>query len=345
MKDMRLAPSSKGGKDYVVTLQSNDGVNWAPSNCTCPGWKFRHKCRHADDVSENPRAFKKYKEGAETKAEKSIIAGNGKFRKPMLAGTRALKDIDFVGRAWACEEKYDGHRLIVSVVNGKAIIAWARSGKVRVLPPHLQRALVQFPTGLYDGELCVPHGRSYNVTELERAGDRAYVIFDLLEIIGRDVTNESYDQRREALKMIFLAAGSPKGVLLAESEPVTSWKEATKKCGEIWDRDGEGIILKDRAARYESGQRTKTFLKVKQLQSAVLLCSGFKAGKLGPHSRAILRDKEGNETSVKIRNFKWLAEVEANPKKFVGKQMRIDYQERTPDGGYRHPRMDRWEDR
>jgi ATP-dependent DNA ligase len=147
------------------------------------------------------------------------------------------------------------------------------------------------------------------------------------------------------LKMIFAAAKRPDCVQLAESTPVRSWKEAEALYTSIRKEDGEGIMLKDRSSKYEVGLRTKTWLKHKDVMSAVLRCVGYKAGKLGPHSVLRLKDTDGNTTSVKVRNLKWLAEVNKNPKRNIGRMVRIEFQERTPGGGYRGPvRMDRWED-
>lgn len=345
MQKKYIAPSSKGDKNYIVTV-SIDPVSGAHgvSNCTCTGWKYRHQCHHADDVNADASKFKEYKEGAV--AAKPVVQGaTGKFRKPMLAATVELEQLNFIDRVWFAEEKFDGHRLIVSVVNGESVTAWARSGKERELPAHLKKALLKFPTGLYDGELCVPHGRSYNVTELERAKDRAYVIFDVLEVVARDITSESYQRRREALQLIFAAAGKQTHVLLAESTRLRSKDEARKLFKDILSRDGEGLILKESAGKYLCGDRPKHIVKMKNVMSAVLRCVGYKAGKLGPYSTLRLKDNDGNTTSVKVRNLKWLAEVNKNPKRNIGRKVRIEFQERTPGGGYRGPvRMDRWED-
>lgn len=347
MQKKYLVPSSKKDKDYIVTVSIDEKSGaWVVTNCPCEGWKFRHRCRHADQVNEDPSQFKLYKEGSDAATMKPVVEGAaGKFRKPMLAATVELDKIDFKTQTWFAEEKYDGHRMIVAVVNGERVTAWARSGKERELPTHLKKALLKFPTGLYDGELCVPHGRSYNVTELERAHERAYVIFDVLEVIGRDVTSESYVRRREALRIIFSAAGSSKHVLQAESMLVRNLKAAKYLCKKIWDRDGEGLILKEGSGKYLCGDRPKHIVKMKAVQSAVLRLDGYKPGRLGPYSKLQLVDKDGNRTSVKARNMKVLAEINANPKKHVGRMVRIEFQERTPKGGYRGPvRMDRWED-
>lgn len=341
-----LVPSDSTDTDYVVTV-SHSGYS-----CTCIGYKYNRHCKHGDRVLASPKQYtrtdnyldilSRRKPGVlviRRKIEKVI---GPEFLKPMLAMKIELDDLDWVTKTWAVEEKFDGHRLIVCVQDGM-VIAWARSGKRRTLPAHLMKALTKFPNGTYDGELCIPHGRSYNVTETTRALERVYVVFDVLRLLGKHTTMLPYSARRECLVPIFKKL-KPKGVELAESTIVHSAKAARKVLNEIWERDGEGIILKHIGAQYEH-RRSASFIKEKKLRSAVLTCIGFKAGKLGPCARAVLEDKDGNQTKVKIRNLKWLAEVTRSPKKFIGKQMRIDYQERTPDGSYRHPRMDRWEDR
>lgn len=345
MQKKYLVDSSKKDKQYIVTMSIDPQTGaGGVTNCTCTGWKYRHRCHHADEVNADPSKFKLYKEGSVTTKKPLVEGATGRFRKPMLASTIEPNRIDFKNTQWAVEEKYDGHRLIVSVQSG-VVRAWARSGKDRELPKHLHKALSRFPSGLYDGELCVPHGRSYNVTELEREKDRCYVVFDVLEIIGRDVTSESYDRRREALRLVFSAVGrGTTAVQLAESTNVSSLKEAQKLCSAIWKRDGEGIILKDRSAKYQCGDRPKTVVKMKNVQSAVLAVVNFSDGKWGKNSKVHLVDNDGNETSVKVRNLKVLRDVQANGHKYRGRLMRIEFQERTPGGGYRGPvRMDRWE--
>jgi hypothetical protein len=72
-----------------------------------------------------------------------------------------------------------------------------------------------------------------------------------------------------------------------------------------------------------------------------------------------LEDDRGNRTSVKTKDDFELAQFEkqalaglqkvgdmvvaipAHPA--IGRKLRIEYQDWTPRGGYRHPRWDRWE--
>jgi hypothetical protein len=81
---------------------------------------------------------------------------------------------------------------------------------------------------------------------------------------------------------------------------------------------------------------------VKALDTAVMTVTGFEKGENGPHSTVTLVGTDG-ETTVKTLNADALRKFAANPKSFIGRKLRIEFQERTPDGGYRHPRWDRWE--
>lgn len=255
---------------------------------------------------------------------------------------------------WAVEEKWDGHRLVVAVgATGQGdlfgaikVRAWSRHGKDRILPPHVRIALEALPEGLYDGELIVPGSRSYGVTVLEDASKLVFVVFDVIKLLGRDLTSTgvgaTYDERRALLQTIGLLGDGP--VRLAWSENIDSLERIEALRDVVWSREGEGLILKRRASKYTVGKRPKDWLKVKDLKTAVLTVVGFNDGTRGPNSVPVLRDEDGNETTVKAKNDAVLAYVQANWKACIGRKLRIEFQERTPDGSYRHPRWDRWED-
>jgi hypothetical protein len=242
---------------------------------------------------------------------------------------------------WAMEEKFDGHRVVVTVNEG-VVKAWSRprAGKealVRTLPDHMVVAFSALPTATYDGELMIPGGRSYNVTDGKFAGTEIFVVFDILSMLGQSTLKDSYDKRRSYLTEIFSARPSLVITLAESSEPSVATVQ------KIWDRDGEGAILKRRAATYVPGARSKDFIKVKALHTAVMTVTGFKAGKLGPHSTVELRGADGSTTTVKTLDNDALRAFAVTPGSFIGRKLRIEYQERTPDGSYRHPRWDRWE--
>ncbi len=268
------------------------------------------------------------------------------FIKPMLAH---VAKSDVLEGSWTAEEKYDGHRLIVE--HAKNVSAWSRYGRSRILPPHVRTAIAQLPKGVYDGELIsITKPRSYGVTDLGEIDSLRYAIFDVLELLGRDSTQATQGERRELLKTIFadlISSGSMasiNGIRLAWSEPISSPKDVTDLAHQVWSRGGEGLVLKNTAGLYRPNKRSRDWLKIKQLRSSVLTLIGFIPGKLGMYAVVLLEDAEGHHTTVKTRNDRERARLAQDPSSFIGRKLRIEYQERTSDGSYRHPRWDRFED-
>lgn len=284
------------------------------------------------------------------------------FISPMLAAT---PDESFTinNGEWVAEEKYDGHRLVLQVGDGamnldnrlpfdappvspRFVRAWSRHGLSRILPPHIIEAALSLPNGTYDGELFVPGKRSYGVTEIANGPDLVFTVFDVLVLANSRTMALSYRERRLLLETMFNheVLKDVSGVRLAWSIELESMSHARSLAKLVWERDGEGLILKRKAGTYLEGKRSKDFMKIKALRSAVLEVIGYEAAKMGPHSKVVLRDSEGNVTTVKTRNTAERNRLAADPRAFIGRKLRITFQERTPDGSYRHGRWDRYED-
>lgn len=289
-----------------------------------------------------------------------------RFRAPALASPPRA-EVDYASGEWIAEEKYDGHRVVVSVGDPSdranlfdviGVSAWSRYGKPTDLPTHLRETLRALPEGVYDGELIVPGGRSYGVKELMNRANLRLVLFDVLNLLGRDVTMMTWNDRRIALYEIAVKCGlsietfANSRVQVSGTSPVyVGWSLPLDRgdglaviARTVWARDGEGLILKRRDSPYAVGKRTRDWVKIKQLNAAEVTLVALKPGKLGPNSVWIVRDDDGNETSVKWKNLEMLRAVDANPARFVGRRCLIEYHERTPDRSYRHPRFDRWAD-
>ncbi len=283
--------------------------------------------------------------------------------EPMLAAPMPKKPLNLAAGEYVAEEKFDGHRVIVHLAFGK-IEVWSRLGNRKIVGPHVEAVRDALPSGIYDGELIVPGKRSYNVTELDEFKHQVFVAFDMLHIGNispsdmRDIglpnlIDKSYSERSLQLSYAIAEAKSAmrytdKGEdawRAADIHTVSSTEQLTELLSSVWKRDGEGLILKRLAARYEPGKRPKTtWLKMKQLKSAVLTLIGFQAGKMGAQATQILLDDEGHTTTVKWKNLELLSRFNAMPSAFIGRKVRIEFQERTSDGNYRHPRWDRFED-
>lgn len=260
-----------------------------------------------------------------------------KFISPMLASPLPKS---FDPRGWYAEEKFDGHRLIVCV-NDTQVKAWSRNGLERLLPRHVLADLQTLPNGTYDGELVTPGGRSYGVTDKTKAGTLIFVAFDILEVSGTPATHLTYAERR--MLLVTALSGEHDAIVLADRFPLETMDDVKRIVSEVWKRDGEGLILKNPRGTYQPGKRSKDFIKIKSLKSAVLTVIGFQSGKMGPHATVVLEDEDGFMTTVKTLNTQELIKLNRDPKAAMGRKLRIEYQERTPDGSYRHPRWDRWE--
>jgi len=271
---------------------------------------------------------------------------------------------DFSRGNFVAEEKFDGIRLGIEVDRQAptdlfcpyTIRSWSRNGILHAIPKHLQTELGKLPTGYYDGELFVPGKRSFGATRLDQALNLKIVIFDILSLMGEDTTDLALRDRRKLLGAMFEHEHcQSQNVTLAEQVYLLDRQHLATVRDKVWDRDGEGLIIKDLNATYKPGKRPKNvWIKVKQLHSAVLEVIGFEPSKgeivnRGPYATVILRDEEGVVTTVKtlndaeLANFERLAPI-GRPHPAIGRKLRIEYQERTTDRSYRHPRWDRWED-
>jgi len=280
---------------------------------------------------------------------------------PLMMARPLKSDFILEPDQWAAEEKFDGIRILAHVEGksddlfmDKKVTPWSRYGIIHPLPTHILEVLAKLPDGWYDGEIFVPGKRSYGTTEIKNQSEMIFVIFDIPHPPSFAQPDLSYDLRRLGLLHLAEKYGLYNSVCIAASTQVNTWDEIYALRDAVWARDGEGLILKQRDSIYQIGKRPKTWLKIKKLQHATLTVTGFVATKgliidRGPCAIVLLRDDEGNETAVKTKNdaeclrlAKLHSQTQVHPE--VGRRLCIEYQERTPDGNYRHPRWDRWED-
>jgi hypothetical protein len=274
----------------------------------------------------------------------SLLNGGAKAPKvkPMLAS--AMKEDqaldDFISPEWVLEEKYDGHRLTVVRDGGFKVTGWSRPGvnrdaAIRALPAALKSDLAALPVGIYDGELYVPGGTSSDVVRLDKADELRVVLFDVIECMEVDAKDKPLRDRRAVLDLCVEHCPAGGRVHIAPQQPVSL--EAVKS---IWADKGEGAILKRLDSTYRSGYRTPSWVKVKKVMAAELKIVGFEEGKNGPCSVAKLRHADGRETTVKVLTNNLLADIEADPDRYVGKTMVISHMGLTKSGKWRHPVLD-----
>jgi len=171
--------------------------------------------------------------------------------KPMLAATFSGQDVS----GWMMQEKFDGIR---AVWDGETL--WTREGHSIEAPAWW---LASLPAGIaLDGELWAGRGgfsrvlsvyRRASATDGERRG-LFFVAFDAPLHPG------AYSERRAFIGTV--------GVDCAATFDCPCTEQAVEFMRCVVADGGEGIVLRDPAARYAAGRRSRSILKMKPGEGA-----------------------------------------------------------------------------
>jgi ATP-dependent DNA ligase len=201
--------------------------------------------------------------------------------KPELALSRkALPE----GEDYVYEVKLDGFRC-VAFVDDEELFLQSRNGKTlgRYFPE------LTFPPGRYvlDGEIVVRdsdgredfdalgqrvHPAASRVQRLAVETPAVYIAFDLLAQDEQSLLDRPFAERRAALERL-LAEDSLRGAPIELMVSVNTPREA-----ELWLREAEGVIAKERSAPYLPGER-KGMVKVKRTRTIDAVVVGWRPGK------------------------------------------------------------------
>jgi bifunctional non-homologous end joining protein LigD len=205
---------------------------------------------------------------------------------PMLA---TLADRPFSDPGWIFEPKLDGVRAIALIRDAEVKLISRRGLDATKQYPSLAAELAKQPahTLALDGEIVALDSKGVPSFELlqqrlnlTREADirRAetdvpvlYYPFDLLHLDGDDLRSVPLDQRKELLARV-----------LAPSERVLLL-EHFDESGELAyraavDHGLEGVVAKRRDSLYETGQRSRAWLKIKSTQSDEFIIGGYNQG-------------------------------------------------------------------
>jgi len=214
-----------------------------------------------------------------------LVAMPGKLA-PMQA---EIGDAPFNRAAWMWEPKLDGYR-VLAFIDSHGVKLRSRRGLelAGAFPKVVAELGAQLVDGMIlDGEIVAfdAGGKpSFNAlqnrvqlkTEREiAAADQKtpalYYCFDLLYFAGVDLRQRVYRDRRRYLAQCLLP--SPLVQLVHASEDGIALHAAALASG------FEGVIGKRADSRYEAGQRSGAWLKVKPVQSADFVVGGYTSGK------------------------------------------------------------------
>jgi bifunctional non-homologous end joining protein LigD len=226
--------------------------------------------------------------------------------RPMLASTA---DAPFSRPGWLFEVKYDGVRTLAVKETGGAVRLLARTGGDRSrLYPEIARAVARLPLASFaiDGEIVAldERGRSSfervqrrftqtdaaAIARAQREVPVAYQAFDLLGALGCDVRGLPLARRKELLAGFVPALGVVRFSDHVEGDGQRLFEAAAA-------HGLEGVIAKRADSRYESGRRSKHWLKVKAPRTSPFLVAGWTRGqgsreRLGALLLAAWRDGE-----------------------------------------------------
>lgn len=263
------------GGDPLVTLRPGTDAVMATSEAPPPAPPARkeHRARIAAAASPSP--------GGSTPASVSpMLAENG---TPAIA--RGLSDPSWV------EVKWDGIRALGTWADGRMLLH-ARSGiDITARYPELTADGAPFlpvADAILDGEIVAfdAGGRpSFSLLqnrmhltrprEIEREVVRTpivYMVFDLLRLDGHDLSSLPLSQRRTLLEDVLADLDAPLQV-----PPVFDDVDAALAASDEFGL--EGVVVKDPRSRYRAGQRSPSWLKLKNTRMQEVVIVGIRPGK------------------------------------------------------------------
>ncbi|MBS1815672.1 MAG: ATP-dependent DNA ligase [Acidobacteria bacterium] len=207
---------------------------------------------------------------------------------PMLA--KRVDDIPS-GENWIFEPKWDGFRTLI-FRDGDDLLIQSRDGKPlnRYFPDLIEPLLAQLPLRcVLDGEIVIAHGdvldfdalqlrihpAASRVKMLAQQMPASVVFFDLLCADGRDLREEPFRVRREALEDLLHAAKPPLHITPATKDRAHAgdWFKRFEGAGL------DGVMAKDAEITYQPDKRV--MLKIKHERDCDCVVAGFRWHKNG----------------------------------------------------------------
>ena len=179
---------------------------------------------------------------------------------------------------WLYELKFDGYRALALKSGGHVQIFSSNAKDFSGRFPEIAEAVagLHARTAVLDGEIVAldDEGRSsfQLLQALETGRERpplAFYVFDLLYHEGADLLAQPLHERRRRLSALLRNASEP----VRESAEIRG--DPNKLLGEVRRRGLEGIIGKLRDSPYESGHRSRAWIKLKCVSEQELVIGGY----------------------------------------------------------------------
>jgi bifunctional non-homologous end joining protein LigD len=273
----------------IQTKQGGDEKNWLIHRMELDQQGKRGKNSSSgeglDTVAERPTrpAGKK----APAKKGSGKASASKREYRPMLATLGSEKSAH--PENVAVEMKWDGVRVLAYVRGGETKLV-SRNG-IDITTTYPEFADLAERTGghdaVLDGEVIGVDKRGLpdfgllqqrmrltkpgDVERVRKGVPVKFMLFDLLELDGEDVTGHGYDERRRMLEDTVRSEGD----ILVPPEFDGTVDEALGRAREL---RLEGVMVKDREAPYRVGKRSEAWIKVKLHRTQEVVVAGWRPG-------------------------------------------------------------------
>ena len=211
---------------------------------------------------------------------------------PMMATSGSPADLQ--GSGWQFELKWDGVRALL-LADEKNVRIYSRNGNdvSKSYPEFTDRSGWPRQPFVADGEIVAlgsggrpDFGLLQGRMKLTRPADVArartaipvrLMLFDLLSDDGTDLRRLPLARRREHLEAFFTPSSLPVDLSAVLDDRVEHILESARELGL------EGVMAKRTDSRYVSGQRTRTWIKLKLEQTQEVVVGGWRPGKGNRH--------------------------------------------------------------
>lgn len=172
------------------------------------------------------------------------------------------------GPDWVHEVKWDGMRIMAAVGPSGVRLTSRTERDVTAAFPELAGIAAEYPDTTLDGEVvalrdAVPSFAALteriHVTSASRAARLAaaqpvtYLVFDVVRLLGQDLTGQPWSARRELLEKLDLAS--------ARWQVPAIFDDGPELLAATQARGLEGVVSKRRSSRYTPGRRSPDWLK------------------------------------------------------------------------------------
>lgn len=192
------------------------------------------------------------------------------------------------GPGWQFEPKWDGFRALV-FRKGPSVEIVSKSGKsLARFFPEIVASLdrIECNDFVLDAELILPigdvlafdalqarlHPAASRIAKLARETPAQLMIFDLLQLTGRELLRAPLADRRAALESFHARHGGPSLLLSERTNEIEKARRWLTRSGGALD----GVMAKRLDEPYRAGERA--MIKVKQHRSADCVVGGFRRG-------------------------------------------------------------------